>query len=150
MPTPARCGGLSSGPAPSNVGRAPGHAAFAMSLFEGSPMRRSPSRRRDWRRSAASTCGANLLQHTDDQLAAELRQVQRHHAVRCAGRLGLQVLLGHGAVASPGRAGAGRRSVAGGGYPRPHARDALVAGCGAREQGVRVGEGPRPQQRGDV
>ena len=36
---------------------------------------------------------AGLLQYADDQLAAELRQVQRHHATRCARRLGLLVLL---------------------------------------------------------
>jgi len=37
---------------------------------------------------------AGYVQYVDDQLAAELRQVQRHHALRCAGRLSLRVLLG--------------------------------------------------------
>ena len=37
---------------------------------------------------------AGLVQYIDDQLAAELRQVQRHHALRCAGRLALRVMLG--------------------------------------------------------
>jgi hypothetical protein len=35
---------------------------------------------------------AGLLQYVDDQLAAELRQVQRMHGIRLAGRLGLLVL----------------------------------------------------------
>ena len=37
---------------------------------------------------------ASIVQYTDDQLAAELRQVQRHLAVRCAARMGLHVMLG--------------------------------------------------------
>ena len=37
---------------------------------------------------------AGYVQYVDDQLAAELRQVQRHHALRCAGRLSLRALLG--------------------------------------------------------
>ena len=37
---------------------------------------------------------AGYVQYVDDQLAAELRQVQRHHALRCAGSLSLRVLLG--------------------------------------------------------
>ena len=38
-------------------------------------------------------CLAGLVQYTGDQLAAELRQVQRHHALRCAARQSLLVFL---------------------------------------------------------